>query len=86
MCDVSRIYTLVVHTYVVKVAVEWLARSLAHSLTGAEWFLARRFPLLADTCQAFCGAQILLLRVQEYATRPFHEPDDLTPLIPTLFL
>jgi hypothetical protein len=75
MCHASRIYTLVVNAYVLRAADEWLTRSLTYWNRVVLGKL--RVPQLADMCQAFCGAHILLLRVQEYATRPYPEPDDL---------
>jgi hypothetical protein len=84
MFHVSRIYTLVVHAYVMKVADEWLTRSLTH---WSRVVLGKlRVPHLGDMCQAFYGAHVLLLHVQEYATRPYPEPDDLTSRTPILFL
>jgi hypothetical protein len=84
MCHVSRIYTLVVHACVLKVTDEWLTRSLTHWSRVVLGKLS--VPQLADMCEALCGAHILLLRVQEYATRPYPEPNDLTSRIPILFL
>jgi len=71
MFHVSHIHTLVVHAYVLKAADEWLTRSPTH---WSRVVLGKlRVPQLGDMYQTFCEAHLLLLRVQECATRPYPE-------------
>jgi len=46
-----------------KVADEWLTRSLIHWSRVVHGKL--KVPQLADMCEELCGAHILLLRLQE---------------------